>query len=230
MSINQLDAITDSLKAGDFAEFQKLMSKFTTHQPIFHELKTGEKLMIEKNYYNFLSSCLASLHFDDFNHLINYSDKLGIFIDVKKIPQRFQIISDIHLDGIQRGLVGRIFEVIRFFNSYNLFEREISSKEKEIIEDLKKDKMLVENLEDLFGRVHNSLIYYIGRIFPHDIYLMYLRNIKSILNYEDLSDFEPSLNLNFLKGFTDRFVLYGLRYENLGKSQDFLEHCKKGYL
>jgi len=232
MPQNQIHALIRSLEAEDLAEFKNLMSNYTSMEQLSHELKTNEELIknLEIHYYNALSGSLASLQFDDFSQLINYSDKLGIFFDVKKIPNRFQIISDLHLEGIQRGLVGRIFEVIRFYNSYNLFDRNISSEEMEIIDDLKKDKIFVANINDLFGRVSNSLLYYLARIFPHDIYLMYLRNIKSILDYDDLSGFEPSLNLNFLKGFTERFVLYGLRYENLGKARDFIDRCKKGYL
>ncbi|MHA1915719.1 MAG: hypothetical protein ACW986_18205 [Promethearchaeota archaeon] len=233
MLSNQIKALINSLKTGDLSKFEILLYKITEKQPIISpESKIEEKLKndFERYYYSTLSRFLSLTQFDDFTKLFNYSDKLGIFINVKKIPQRFKIISDLHLDGIRQGLVGRIFDIIRFYNSYDLFEREILAESRIIIEEVKEDKILIANLEDLFGRISDSLIYYISRIFPNDIYLMYLRNIDSLLDYEDLPEYGPSLNLNFLKGFTDRFVLYGLRYENLGKARDFVEHCNKVYL
>ncbi|MHA2184648.1 MAG: hypothetical protein ACXAAI_06560, partial [Promethearchaeota archaeon] len=138
MPQNQIHALIRSLAAGDLAEFKNLMSNYTSMEQLSHELKTNGDLIknLEIHYYKALSGSLASLQFDDFSQLIKYSDKLGIFFDVKKIPNRFQIISDLHLEGIRRGLVGRIFEVIRFYNSYNLFDRDISSEEMEIIDDL----------------------------------------------------------------------------------------------
>ena len=77
----------------------------------------------EKCYYLALSYLIFQMEFELFQKLFNYSDKLGFFIEVKKIPYRFKILAYLHLEGMQRGLTGRVFEIIRHFNKYNLFER-----------------------------------------------------------------------------------------------------------
>lgn len=89
----------------------------------------SNKERIENYYYLAFSKFLALRRFEEFNELFNYSDKFEIFIDVKKIPFRFKIISDLHLRGIQEGRIGDIFGVIRFFNQYNLFDRNFSNEE-----------------------------------------------------------------------------------------------------
>ncbi|MFX1573516.1 MAG: hypothetical protein ACFFB0_12265 [Promethearchaeota archaeon] len=183
---------------------------------------------IEKSYYFALSKFLALFRFDDFSELFNYSDKLGIFIDVKKIPNRFQIICDLHLDGIQRGLIGRIFDIIRFFNQYNLFERDFTEAELEELEEIKKDKLLIENLKDLFGKLSNSLIFYACKIMPYDLYKIYVERINYYsLNSLERTELGDTSNLNFLKRWTDRYSIYGLSVENLGDSISFAKYCKK---
>ena len=184
---------------------------------------------MEKNYYNALSKLIATEKFQKFRQLFKISDKLEIFIDVKKIPRRFEIISDLHLSGIQSGQIGNIFEIIRFFNEYNLFEREFTKHELEIVKSIrKKDKALIENLKDLFGKDSDSLIWYSCKIMPYDLYLIYLNNTSIFPDDEFL--FRTEYNLSYLKIFFDRYSIYGLSVQNLGKIKDFINRFDKHYL
>jgi hypothetical protein len=185
----------------------------------------------EKCYYLALSKFLSTLRFHDFSQLFNYSDKMGFFIEVKKIPFRFKIIARLHLDGIQRGLIGRIFEIIRFFNKYNLFERNLSSKELKIIEDIKKiDKPLIANLRDLFGTVSNYLIYYSCKIMPYDLLLSNEERVRFFLsNQEYRSGLGGRYSLNYLKTWTDWYSMYGLSVRNLGSTHQFFDNFEKNY-
>jgi len=172
---------------------------------------------------------LASRKFDKFRRLFNISDRLEIFIDFKKIPLRFKIISDLHLSGIQSGQIGNIFEIIRFFNEYNLFDREFTENELEIVESIKKkDKALIENLNDLFGKVSDSLIWYACKIMPYDLYLIYLNNTTTFPDDEYL--FRTEYNIGFLKIFFDRYAIYGLSVQKLGNIKDFINRFEKHYL
>ncbi|MFX1339038.1 MAG: hypothetical protein ACFFDK_10545 [Promethearchaeota archaeon] len=184
---------------------------------------------LEKNYYNALSKFLASRKFDKFRRLFEISDKLEIFINVKKIPRRFEIISDLHLSGIQSGQIGNIIEIIRFFNEYNLFERTFTKHELEIIDSIKrKDKALIANLNDLFGKVSNSLIWYSCKIMPYDLYLIYLNNTSTFPDDEYF--FRTEYNLSFLKIFFDRYSIYGLSVQKLGDIRNFINRFEKHYL
>ncbi|MHA2390541.1 MAG: hypothetical protein ACXAEX_01110 [Promethearchaeota archaeon] len=184
----------------------------------------------EKCFYLLLSSLLSSMRFKLFSQLINYSDKLGIFIEVKKIPFRLKIIANLHLDGIQKGLTGRIFQIIRFFNEYNLLEITFTQDQLDVINEIKrKDPNLTANLEDLFGRVSDSLIYYSCKLMPYDLYLMYVERASAILEREDRSLVRGSFNINFLKRWPDWQSRYGLNVRNLGTIEQFIETFEKNY-
>ena len=225
MPLNQFETLLKSLKAENLSEFENLLNNFTeTQQFISHESKTNDKLIedFEGQYYSKLSEYLSVMRFDDFSLLLNYSDKLGIFIDVKKIPFRFKIISDLHMEGIRQGLVGRILQIIRFYNKYNLFERDFSKKEKELIENIRRnDILLISNLNDLFGHVSDSLIFYACKILPYDIYLFFVDRPKSFIDNDDQLDYRYSIE--FLKYWTDGYTMYGLSVRNLGTIENFIK-------
>ncbi len=195
----------------------------------------------EKCYYLALSKLLSLLslysgtnkelrRFNEFSQLVNDSDKLGIFIEVKKIPFRFKILAELHLDGIQKGLRWRIFEFIRFFNKYNLFERNFSKDEIEIVKDIRKnDKPLIANLKDLFSSVSDSLIFYSCKIMPYDLYLMYVGRFNGFLRNGENSGIRGGYDINFLKNWTDWASFYGLSVRNLGSIQEFINNFEENY-
>ena len=143
MLSEQFLEIVESLISGEsskISEFIERYSKENSSPLSSSSMYSKFKEEIEKNYYIALSNFLASRKFDKFRRLFNISDRLEIFIDFKKIPLRFKIISDLHLSGIQSGQIGNIFEIIRFFNEYNLFDREFTENELEIVESIKKKR------------------------------------------------------------------------------------------
>ena len=128
------------------------------------------------------------------------------------------IISKLHVDGIKIRDTGRIVELVRFFNKYNLFERNFTPEELKIIQEIKEnDKLLVTNLKDLFGNASDSLIFYICKIMPYD-YVVWLSDPER----------EFVMNPNFLKNWTDGFSIYGLSVRNLGRVEDFIKEVETG--
>lgn len=230
MLSEQVQILVESLKLGDLSKLKSFVNNFIEKKTLQLLDSLSKKERIESYYYLFLSKFLSQKRFKEFSELFNYSDKFEIFIDVKKIPFRFKIISDLHLRGIQEGRIGKIFEIIRFFNHYNLFDRDFSNEEVELIENLKKDKLFVANLKDLFGRVSNSLIFYACKILPYDLYLIYVENVNVMLNSEDRTFLRGTYNLNFLKEFTNRYSVYGLSIVNLGDLQTFIDFCENNFL
>ncbi len=233
------------IKTGDFSQFEDFFLYYKDMDFLnLNDSEDFEKISdnSEKCYYLALSKLLTllsyysgtgdeALIFNEFSHLVNYSDKLGIFIEVKKIPFRFKIIAELHLDGIQKGNIGRIFVFIRFFNKYNLFERNFSKCESELITTIRKnDSALVANLKDLFGHVSDSLIYYSCKIMPYDLLLSNKERLRNFLNNPEYqSELRGRYSVNYLKTWTDWYSMYGLSVRNLGSIQIFIDKFEKNY-
>ena len=213
MHSSQFQALIKTLKSGYISEFINLVDKFTENNPFcLPDSINNDKFRtsLERTYYGALSECLVSRRFDEFSQLFNYSDKLGIFIDVSSIDV-VGIISKLHVDGIISRDIGRIFELVSFFNKYNLFERNFTVEELKIVQEIKEDdKLLITTLKDLFGNVSDSLIFYVCKIMPHD-YVVWLNEPGFVI--------DP----NFLKNWTDFFSIYGLSIRNLGRVEDFIK-------
>jgi hypothetical protein len=244
MHSDQFQTLIKTIRTGDVSQFEAFFLSYK--EMVFlnlNDLKEFGKISDkrEKCYYLALSELLSLLslyrgagdeltRFNEFSQLINYSDKLGIFIEVRKIPFRFKIIALLHLDGMQKGLRGRIFEFIRFFNKYNLFERPFSKEEIEIIKEIRKnDKALIANLKDLFGNLSDSLIFYSCKIMPYDYYLMFVERPNRVIRNEESPELEGIFDINFLKTWTDWTSMYGLSVRNLGSIQHFIDNFQKSY-
>ena len=236
LSVQFLELIK-TIETGDFSYFKDFF--FSYKEMDFLNLSNMDDYdkindNIEKCYYLALSKFLLTLRFQDFSQLFNYSDKMGFFIEVKKIPFRFKISARLHVDGIKIGDTGRIITLVSFFNKYNLFERNLTAEELKIIQEIKEtDKLLVTTLKDLFGNVSDSLIFYVCKIMPHD-YIVWLSDMYE--NYRERGFVIPP---NFLINWTDSFSIYGLSVRNLGKVEDFIKRVEnkqnsdslnKGYL
>ncbi|MHA2336931.1 MAG: hypothetical protein ACXACX_06500 [Candidatus Hodarchaeales archaeon] len=240
-----LQKLLETIEKGDVTQFKDFLLYYKEMEfLILNDSEDFEKISDnkEKCYYLALSKLLTLLSysigtgdeiviFDDFSKLINMSDEMGIFLEVKKIPFRFKIMAELHLDGMQKGLIGRVFVYIRFFNKYNLFEKEHPKYELEIINTIKKnDKALIANLKDLFGNASDSLIYYSCKIMPYNLLLSYKERVSFYLSNRDyVSGLSGRIGLNFLKTWTDYYSMYGLRVKNLSSIQQFIDNFEKNY-
>ena len=218
MQSSQFQNLIMTLKSGYISEFINLVDKFTENRPsCIPDSKNYDKfkIILERAYYGALSKCLISSRFNEFGQLFNYSDKLGIFIDVSNINIA-DIMTKLHIEGLLAGERGRIIELVRFFNSYNLFERDFTAEQLQVIQEIKKnDKLLSINLKDLFGNVSDSLIFYVCKMMPHD-YLVWLRDRERGF----------LMNPKFLENWTDYFSIYGLSVRNLGRVEDFIKEVE----
>ncbi|MFX1338078.1 MAG: hypothetical protein ACFFDK_05675 [Promethearchaeota archaeon] len=207
-----------TLKSGYISEFINQVDKFTEKRPSYipdSEDYDKFKNILESTYYYALSKCLVSSRFNEFGQLFNYSDKLGIFIDISNINIA-EIITKLHIEGLNAGDRGRIIKLVRFFNKYSLFERNLTTEQVKIVQEIKKnDKLLSINLKDLFGSVSDSLIFYVCKMMPHD-YLVWLRDRERGF----------LMNPRALENWTDYFSIYGLIVRNLGRVEDFIKEVE----
>ncbi|MHA2036490.1 MAG: hypothetical protein ACW98X_08655 [Promethearchaeota archaeon] len=245
MPSETLQTLFKTIRTGDISQFKDFFLYYKEMEFLnMNDSEDFEKITDnkEKCYYLALSKLLTLLSyykgtgdegviFDEFSQLINISDEMGIFLEVKKIPFRFKIMAELHLDGMQKGLIGRVFVIIRFFNKYNLFEKKISKEELEFIRTIKKNnKALIANLEDLFGHVSDSLIYYSCKIMPYDLLLSNKERVRFYLNNREYrSELRGRYSLNYLKTWTDWYGMYGLSVRNLGSVKQFIDNFEKNY-
>jgi hypothetical protein len=218
--------IIDSLESADILKLKRAIYNFSESKSILKsEMELDERInkIIEQNFYIVLSALLKARHFEYFRQLLDYSVDLNIYLDASKIPDRFENLSIIQLNGIRGGQIGDIFEVIKIFNEYNLLEREIPTKDLNLVGEIKKDKLIISNLRDLFGKVSDALIYYVYDSMLKNILVLF----KSSMDIEEGYDF--FYNEAQLMSFFNNFTIYGLRVENLGKVEEFIESFQKQY-
>ncbi len=242
MALSIIKKAVETLKSGDFIELEKVfLLIMEDSNSYFTELDLNKKLreQLEKNYYTRLNRYLElgreeqtisymMRQLENFKRLLDFSDKLDIFIDIDRIPERFEFLSRIHLNGIRSGQIGEIFEVIRFFNDIGLLEREFSKEDLKFIANIKKNKLIIANLHDLFEKVSNGLIYYTYKSMIDNIFKIFLNffyssefsgeNMEFFYNKEDLIE------------FIDNYPFYGLRVKNLGSVETFLNYFQESKL
>jgi hypothetical protein len=184
---------------------------------------------IEEEFYMGLSNCLISKQFESFKDLFHNSVNFDIFIDVEKIPRRFEIISNLLMNciqevsvGYQTSSLGEIIDILWFCNKYHLLERDITPTELIEIEEIKKDKLLIANLKDLFGEVNNSLIFYISKIMPRNLYDYFIGNPSVNSFYNDMEQLVYYIKNNFFNNYS----IYGLSVKCLGSVKDFIRELK----
>ena len=226
MDSTQFQTLIKTLKSGDVPNFVKIIDQHTKQgQTNLSNSKNYIKFRaeLEKAYYEAISKCLKSMkdNFfkgkEDIATLFSYSDRLGIFIDVSNINAE-GIISELHIDGLNKGLRGRIVELVRFFHKFNLFERNFTEDELKIIQDIKENnKLLAVNLKDLFGTISDSLLFYVCKVMSYD----YVKWIRDMLKNPRAHRF--LMGPNSLRNWTDGYVIYDLVVRNLGNVEDFIE-------
>lgn len=208
----------------------------TPSNHLFEQLKSKiarieNKELLEKKYYKGLSNCLKSGQLESFKKLFDASVDFNLFIDVKKIPDRFNIISNLLLNctdkistGYQTSALGEIIDILRFCNEYNLLEREISKSKKKDIENLKRDTLFLANLNDLFGKVSNSFILFVYEVMPRDLYNYFIKSPVSFFPDRD------GLMYYIKNIFFDQYTIYGLSVRYLSPIENFINVFKRNYL
>ena len=194
-------------------------------------LKIKDKKKFEKAYYEKLRKCLKAGKFIAFELLFNASVDFNLFIDIKKIPDRFNIISKLLLNctdkvstGYQTSALGEIIDILRFCKQYNLLEKQLSVLEKKTLKNLKKDTLFLANLNDLFGKVSNSFILYIYNVIPQDLYNHFITS--SISFFPDRDEL-----VHYIKNiFFDQYAIYGLSVRNLSSIDEFIKVFKEELL
>ena len=230
-----VNSIVKSLKSGEISKIKYAIDNLIDDE--FFEiinLSSNNKIKkkIEKNFYVGLGHNLRAQKFENFKLMVDSSIDFDIFIDVKKIPNRFEIISALILDcirevseGYQTSSLGRQIEILRFCNDYNLFERNLKENDIKLIEDLKKDALLMSNFHDLFGDVvSDSFILFIRKTVPQQIYQFFIgAQSLYIQDWDQLAFYIKNI-------FFNQYSIYGLSVRYLSSVKSFINEFKKQHL
>jgi hypothetical protein len=224
--------IIDSLSSGNYTTLINSINFFTNHYLIDIQewLSIPDyTIQIEQAFYEGLSNCLGRESFDDFENIIDLSIRFDIFFDVKKIPNRFELLTNLLLECLRNLMsgaisdMGRIISIIRFFNNYNILEREFTNKERDFLGALNIDKKIISNLNDLFGKVSTSLIYFTSIDLPRINYKFFRETSFPYLAAEmDIDPFDINQIVNMLMGYLNQYPVYGLSIQNIGKVNHFV--------
>ncbi|KKN46929.1 hypothetical protein LCGC14_0667950 [marine sediment metagenome] len=202
-----------------------LFDRFKIEISVFKGQKT-----IEKYYYEGLARYLREGQFESFKELFNASIDFDIFLDTKKIPDRFKSISKLLLscterisNGYETSALGDQINILRFCNEYNLLEKDLNGREKGSVEKLSKNRFFISNLVDLFGKVSESFITYLRLVFPRDLYDYFVSRPNSYFTNRD------KLMYYIKNNFFDHYTIYGLSVRNLGSIKKFIKSFKDYY-
>ncbi|MFX1494967.1 MAG: hypothetical protein ACFFBZ_11845 [Promethearchaeota archaeon] len=179
---------------------------------------------LENKYHGYISYFLKNNKFEKVKELIEKSTDLDIFIDPRKIPNRFEIISNLLVECIRNLNLGEIFNILRFINKYDLVDKDLTDSELKIVENIKNDSIFINNLIDLFGIVSNSFILYVIKAMPSNLYYYY-KNFFSEFSYYSNDNYDINLILNYL----NEYNIYGLNIRLLGNLEDFFALFNKKY-
>ena len=100
---------------------------------------------------------------------------------MKKIPDRIEIITDLLGSALQSVDLGEIIEILRFSNQYNIVEKDISKEEFNQIKEIKRDKLLLANLNDLFGEPSNNFILFVYIVMAKNLYDFFKETVASLI-------------------------------------------------
>ncbi|MHA1762972.1 MAG: hypothetical protein ACTSYC_04335 [Promethearchaeota archaeon] len=236
--------IFSTLKSRNLSQIKKLFdglkrkNYFSTKYKQFSENKKNQ---IEDIFYSTLRRYLTAKKFKHFRELIKYAPDLQIFLDPNKIPNRFEILTHLHLLSLQSGQIGDIIEILRFFNEFNLLQRELSDSDLKDLELLKRNSLLIANLKDLFHDVNDYLLYHVYKVIPWDLFHFFLEYLSTpyILDENLFSGIiymsyppnrrvenfisEGNYKLNFILNYLDNYIVYGLRVEKISDLTLFLK-------
>lgn len=232
-----IKAINDSLKSGEYKKIKYAIDHLISYNDgkirlskILANPESRQK--IEESFYKGLSLDLEAEHFDKFEQLIKNSDKLDIFIDVKKIPDRFKIISKLIIKciqdvsvGYQTSSLGKVIDIVRFCNKYNLLSRKLTKKDLEKINEVEQNKLFLANLKDLFGKVNKNLIYFVSQVLPKDLYEYFVNYPNAYSFYSDIDQLIYYIKNSFFNAYS----IYGLSVKNLGSTLHFVKEFKNHY-
>lgn len=229
-----LETIKRSLKSKDFSKIKYFLENLFELDSIdlLQIVSNSEfKDTIEEVFYLTLSKYLDSKQFESFSQLIENSIKLDIFIDVRKIPRRFDIISKLLMNciqkvsvGYQTSALGEVIDILRFCNGYNLLDRDLEEKDLKVLEKIKGDKLLLSNLKDLFDNVSNSLLFYIIKVMPQNLYDYFADNPNPFYT-------NPDQIIHYIKhSFFNQYNIYGLNVKYLYPVKQFVKEFEKNYL
>ena len=192
-------------------------------------LKIKDRKKLENAYYEKLSKCLKAGQFKAFELLIDASIDFNIFIEINNLHNRFEIISKLLRNcvdkistGYQTSALGEIVDILRLSNKYNLLFREIKDSERIFLKQFKeKNKLFLENLNDLFNKPSDSFILYICTNIPQDFYNYFIESSNS--DFPDLD-----VLMDYIKNsFFNQYTVYGLNIKNLSSIQKFFLELKK---
>ncbi len=207
----------------------------TRSNQVFEQLKkkisfSKDRKSLERNYYEGLANCLRFGYFNSFRKLFNASVDFNIFIEVKKIPRRFELISKLISECIERisteyqtSALGEQIDILGFCNEFNLFEKELTKAERYSVEKIKKDNLFIANLFDLFGKITDSFISYVCLGLPRNLYDYFISRPN-----EYFSDREGLMQ--YIKNnFFNQYTIYGLSVRYLSSKKQFIDAFNKFY-
>jgi hypothetical protein len=219
------EKIINSLESGDINKLEQVINQISLSkisETLSSSTDKNFKNKIEKSFYKGLARCLETSRFETFVHMLDYAINFDFFVDVKRIPNRIEIITNLLGNALQGVDLGEIIEILRFSNQYNIIEKEISKEDLKQLKEIKKDKLLLANLNDLFGEPSKDFILFVYKVMPNNLYEFFT---EYLISYGFGST--DAFNIGYVMNYLNQYSVYGLSVKLLGKSNSFFKRFEK---
>jgi len=167
----------------------------------------------EDQYLSQLNRYLISGNLRDFEKLVKKLDDEGILVDITRISDIEEKISNLFVFHLQNGVnIPEILHILKFSNDFQFFagQPEINSPP---ISDQKQE--IIMNLQSLFGDLSPGFLNYITESLPHTLSTFISSNSERFLPFD--SQFSLAERIDSLYFFVDNtYSSYGLRTRKIG--------------
>lgn len=212
-----LAKVFEFLSEGYISKVQRTL-EFGAQEDILTETDLASHPDLEPAIYTGLSWCIKQGKVARFEEALDFALHVGVSVDVLSIPDRLQNITELVLECIQLQRVDRIFDKIRFGLKHHLFYQELAPHEQELVAQVKNNALYMANLADLFGQVSNSLVIFLFKTLPYNLYKMVLER-KHLFEYQAKVEHIGT----YIKKILNNYVMYGLNVKKIGTVAQFLK-------
>jgi len=178
----------------------------------------------EDQYLSQLNRYLMSGNLRDFEKLVKRLDDQGISLDLSRIQNIEEKVSNLFIYHLQTGInIDEIFHILKFANDFQFFAG-LSEESNLPIAD--KDQEIIMNLQSLFENLSPGFFHYIVESLPNALSIFISSNRGRFLPFDSRISLEETINSIY--SFVDNtYSSYGLRTRKIGSFEDYYQKYKR---
>jgi hypothetical protein len=163
-------------------------------------------------------------NFRDFEKLVKNLDDQGILVDITRIPDIQEKISNLFIYHLQTGInIDEIFRILKFANDFKLFS---GASEINTLLTSTQEQEIIPNLQSLFEELSPGFLYYIVESLPSALSIYISSNSERFLPFDSQTSLEERIS-SIYSFVENTYSSYGLRTRKIGSFNDYYQKYKR---